>query len=142
MTNLIPEIASNIRAELGEGPSWDAEKKVLYWVDISGGIIYSHTPNNLNDEMVQRVKSVSCVVPRRGGGGLALTSQHGFYGLELKSKMLTPLTEEVETDREGNRFNDGKCDPAGRFWAGTMNGLENAPSGALYVLERNHGLKR
>jgi sugar lactone lactonase YvrE len=139
---LIPERASNIRAELGEGPSWDAEKKVLYWVDISGGIVYVHTPNNPNDEVVQRVKSISCAVPRRGGGGLVLTSQHGIYGLELKSKVLTPLTEQVETDREENRFNDGKCDSAGRFWAGTMNGLKNAPSGALYVLERNHGLKK
>jgi len=138
---LIPEIVSNIRGELGEGPSWDAEKKVLYWVDIDGGVIYVHKPNDPNDQVVQKVKTVSSVVPRRGGG-LVLTSQHGIYGLDLKSKTLTLLTEQVETDREGNRFNDGKCDPAGRFWAGTMNGMETPLSGALYVLEKSHGLRK
>ena len=138
---VIPQIASNIRAELGEGPSWDAEKKVLYWVDISGGVVYVHTPNNPNDEVIQRVKDVSSVVPRKGGG-LALTSQHGFYGLDLQTKKLTPLTEQVESDREGNRFNDGKCDPAGRYWAGTMDAQTRTPIGALYVLERTNGLKK
>jgi sugar lactone lactonase YvrE len=142
MIGLIPEVVSNITAELGEGPSWDAEKKVLYWVDISGGIVYAHTPNDPNDEVVQRVKSVSSVVPRRGGLGLVLTSQHGIFGLDLKTKVLVPMAEEVETDRERNRFNDGKCDPAGRFWAGTLNGLRDAPSGALYALEKNHRLRK
>jgi len=135
------EIATNIRAELGEGPSWDAEKGILYWVDIYSGIIYSHTPNEPNDQVIARAKDVSCVVPRKNGG-LALTLQHGYYSLDLESKKLSPLTTQVETERDGNRFNDGKCDPAGRFWAGTMDGQERSPSGSLYVLERNQKLKK
>ncbi|MDA4123582.1 MAG: SMP-30/gluconolactonase/LRE family protein [Thaumarchaeota archaeon] len=139
---MIPEIASNIRAELGEGPSWDAEKKVLYWVDISGGVVYVHTPNDPNDKLVQRVKDVGCVVPRKGGG-LAVASQHALYGLDLQGKTLTPLTEQVETDKAENRFNDGKCDPAGRFWAGTMDGRPTrSPIGAFYVLEKGRKLKK
>ena len=73
---------------------------------------------------------VSCVVPRKVGG-LALTLQHGYYSLDLESKVLTPLTNHVESDMEGNRFNDGKCDPAGRFWAGTLDGEEKSPSGSF-----------
>ena len=138
---MIPEIATNLRAELGEGPSWDAEKEILYWVDITRGVIYAHTPNDPNDEVIAWADNVSCVVPRKSGG-LALTLQYGYYGLDLETKELTPLTEQVERESDGNRFNDGKCDPAGRFWAGTMDGHERSPSGSLYVLEKNQKLKK
>ena len=134
------QVASNVLSELGEGPSWDAEKKVLYWVDITGGVVYVHKPGNPKDEVVERVKDVSCVVPRKSGG-LAIASQHGLYGLDPQSKKVTPLTEQVETDKTGNRFNDGKCDPAGRFWAGTMDAGTRTPIGSLYVLEKGQKLK-
>ncbi len=136
-----PEVASNPRAEIGEGPSWDEKRGVLYWVDIGGGIVYAHKPNDPEDEVVQRVKDVSSVVPRRSGG-LAVTSQHGFYGLDIQSRKLSPLTRPVEADVETNRFNDGKCDAAGRFWAGTMDKLQKTPSGALYVLENGRTPKK
>lgn len=136
-----PEVASRIRAELGEGPSWDAENGILYWVDIKLGLIYSHRPGIADDDIVATAKSVSCVVPRREGG-LALTLQHGYYGLDLATKNLESISEEVEMDLDGNRFNDGKCDPAGRFWAGTMDESEKNPSGSLYCLENNRKPKK
>jgi sugar lactone lactonase YvrE len=132
---VIPEAVSNSRAQIGEGPSWDARKNVLYWVDITGGVVYAHTPNKPYDEVIKSVNDVSSVVPRKGGG-LALTSQHAYFGLDLKSRDLSPLTASVEGEIETNRFNDGKCDAAGRYWAGTMDSLEKSPSGGLYVLEK------
>jgi sugar lactone lactonase YvrE len=137
---IVPEVASNMKATVGEGPTWDAENKLLYWVDIDEGIIYSHRPNDAQDQVVHRVKQVSSVV-LRSGGGLALTAGHGFYALDLESKVLTPLAEQVETEKEGNRFNDGKVDPAGRYWVGTMD-AQRTPIGALYVLEKQRGLKK
>ncbi|MDA4134782.1 MAG: SMP-30/gluconolactonase/LRE family protein [Thaumarchaeota archaeon] len=138
---MTPEVASNVRAQIGEGPTWDARKNVLYWVDITGGVVYAHTPKKPHDEVVQSVKDVSSVVPRKGGG-LALTSQHRYFALDLKSKDLSPLTASVEAEIETNRFNDGKCDAAGRYWAGTMDTLQKTRSGALYVLEKGRRPKK
>jgi len=134
------EVASNVRSELGEGPCWDAEKQVLYWVDITEGIVYEHKPGNPEDEVLQRLKDASCVVPRTGGG-LVVASKHGLYGVDRKGKELTLLAE-VETEMGGNRFNDGKCDAAGRFWVGTMDAAERKTIGSLYVLEKGRRLKR
>lgn len=135
-----PELASNVRAVLGEGPSWDADRNVLYWVDIAGGVIYAHSPGSPDDRVVQMVKEVSVVVPRRSGG-LGVIAWNRIYGLDLKSKALTPITEEVESDK-GTRFNDGKCDSAGRLWTGTMDVQQRDPTGSLYVLERNLTLRK
>jgi sugar lactone lactonase YvrE len=135
------KVASNVTAELGEGPSWDARTGILYWVDIKGGRIYAHKPGNESDDIVASTKGVSSVVPR-AGGGFALTSRHGFYSLDLKTGRIEPLTEEVEIDLESNKFNDGKCDPAGRYWAGTMDQTEKSPSGSLYLLEKGSKLKK
>jgi sugar lactone lactonase YvrE len=137
-----PEVVSNVKAELGEGPSWDANQEILYWVDIRRGIIYGHKLQSSDEILVASLgESVSCVVPR-SNGGLALTMQHGYYGLDLSSKKLEPLSEQVETDLSVTRFNDGKCDPAGRFWAGTMDDTEKNPSGSLYVLNKDRKLKK
>jgi len=137
-----PEIASEVRAELGEGPSWDDRSQVLYWVDIIKGIIHSHKPGNPSDEMVANLgMRVSCVVPRKKGG-LALTMPNGYYSLDLTTKKLEPLYENVESPQAGTRFNDGKVDPAGRFWAGTMDGGEKNPIGSLYVLNGDLKLKK
>ena len=84
--------------------------------------------------------SVSCVVPRRAGG-CVVTLQHGFYSLNLKDSKLS-LIAEVERDLGDNRFNDGKCDTSGRFWAGTMNTKEDSATGALYCLLGDRSVKK
>ena len=129
-----PEPVTDTRAVLGEGPSWDAENQVLYWVDIVSGLVHIHTPDNPSEKTILVRKFVSSVVPRKAGG-VAVTLQHGYYSLDLASGKIASIAGEVETDIPGNRFNDGKCDPAGRFWAGTMDMAERGPKGALYVLE-------
>lgn len=135
-----PEVVSSVKAILGEGPSWDAKKQILYWVDIKGGVIYAHRPGNNTDELVAKVDGVSCVVPR-SNGGLALTHGHGYYGLDLTTKSLEQLSDQVDTGL-ATRFNDGKCDSAGRFWAGTMDGTEKNQIGSLYLLTKDRKLKK
>jgi sugar lactone lactonase YvrE len=137
-----PEVVSNVKAELGEGPSWDADQEILYWVDIRRGDIYGHRLDGSDEIVVASLgERVSCVVPRLSGG-LALTMQHGYYGLNLSTKKVEPLSDQVETNLSVTRFNDGKCDPVGRFWAGTMDDTEKNPSGSLYVLNKDRKLRK
>ena len=133
------ELLLDARSELGEGPSWDSRNGVLYWVDIFRGLVHRYNPDESKDEAFQAGQFVSSVVPRRRGG-VVVTLQHGFYALKLKDK--PSLITEVEGGLTHNRFNDGKCDPSGRFWAGTMDLEEKRPLGALYVLEKGEGVKK
>lgn len=130
-----PEPVIDSRAELGEGPSWDGKNGVLYWVDILRGEVHTYDPERSLDSGVRTKEYVSCVVPRRSGG-VAVTLRHGFFTLDLRDGRLSPLAE-AEKDMPSNRFNDGKCDSAGRFWAGTMNMERERGRGALYRLVKN-----
>jgi sugar lactone lactonase YvrE len=136
-----PEVASNVKAILGEGPSWDAKNEILYWIDIRGGAIFSHRLGNPNDQVVAKAERVSSVVPR-AKGGLALTLQHGFFTLAPNSPKFEPLSEPIETGMSTSRFNDGKCDPAGRYWAGTMDDSERTASGSLYCIDQDRKLRK
>ena len=128
------------KAELGEGPSWDSRNNLLYWVDILGGNVHVYQPDNSVDTVIHVGSYVSSVVPNKSGS-VVINLQHGFYALDLKTKAIACLSE-VEKDIASNRFNDGKCDARGRFWAGTMNVKESDPTGALYVLSGDHSVKK
>ena len=54
-----PEVASNVKAILGEGPDWDAKNEILYWIDIRGGAIFAHKLRNPNDQVVAKAELVS-----------------------------------------------------------------------------------
>jgi len=127
------DCVSDARAMLGEGPSWDAATGLLFWVDIIGGAIHLHDPLLQRDRVITLGEFVSAVVPRQGGGVVAVL-QHGFAHVDLDSERVTMLAT-VEEDMPTNRFNDAKCDAQGRLWAGTMDRDETRPVGALYCLE-------
>jgi sugar lactone lactonase YvrE len=76
-------------------------------------------------------ETISAVAERRDGPGLAITLRRGLALFDPAAGELKRL-HEPEPEREGNRFNDGKCDAQGRFWGGTMDFAVKAPSGALY----------
>lgn len=135
-----PEALHTAKASLGEGPSWDKAKSVLYWVDILGSKVHTYEPRSGRDRSLGMPGPVSCIVPRRSGG-CVVTLQHGFYTLDLESSRLS-LIAEVETRIDHNRFNDGKCDTSGRFWAGTMNTREDSATGALYCLFEDHSVRK
>jgi sugar lactone lactonase YvrE len=136
------EIVIDAKAELGEGPSWDGNKGVLYWVDISQGLVHIYEPKGHNiDRTVSAGKNVSCVVPI-DSRKVAITRDHGFYSLDLDTGKLTEIGRVQENLQDGTRFNDGKCDTKGRFWAGTMDVKETRPSGALYCLSKDRQVKK
>lgn len=117
-------------AELGEGTCWSVRAQALWWVDILGGRLHRFHPQTDARRSWPLGEPVSAVAERRGGG-LALTLRRGFAFFDPETGTLD-RRDSPEADRPGNRFNDGKCDPAGRFWGGTMDFDARAPTGALY----------
>lgn len=124
------ELLLDSKAALGEGPAWDEKTQTLYWVDILGQRV--HAWKDGQDDVLQLDEFVGCVAPRREGG-LVAALHTSFWSLDRaagKRTFLASVSEPVS-----NRFNDGKCDPAGRLLAGTMDMEEKATSGNLYSLE-------
>jgi len=137
------ELLLDLKAELGEGPLWHAPSQRLYWVNIMAGEVHLYDPQANTDRFLTVGQPVGTVVPRRSGG-VMLALQHGFASLDLESGAVTMLSD-PEKHLPENRFNDGKCDPAGRFWAGTMlngAGESDPPHGSLYSLDANHQVQR
>ena len=132
-----------VQNELGEGPVWDAEDQVLYWVDIYGQTFYRFSPATGELRKVEVGVQVGALAPRISGG-LVMATQRGFALWDEPSEALTFLTD-PEADQPETRFNDGAVDPAGRFWAGTMlegsKDWDRAP-GNLYRLDPDHTLSR
>jgi sugar lactone lactonase YvrE len=138
------ELLLDARLELGEGPAWDAEAGVLHFVDIHAGDIHTFIPATGAHRTVNLHEPVGCLAPaRRGGLILALRSGFAF----LDSPLLPgegPGVKSITNPEPGlpsNRFNDGKCDPRGRFLAGTMDDAEQEASGSLYSYSPDGTLK-
>ncbi len=132
------EVAVAAGAELGERPFWDAGRASLMWVDISAGHLHEHRPGG-GDEIVLDLAGVAlgAAAPRRGGGyvlatadGFRLTGAAGGGRGRQPGRGLRPPGMAADT-----HFNDGACDPAGRFWAGTVTGDVRPGAGALYRLD-------
>jgi sugar lactone lactonase YvrE len=130
------ELILDAKAELGEGSLWDERAKVLYWVDIVGQALHVYNPAARQDKSYKVGQMVSTVVLSEAGDVL-VTVQNGFARFDLKTEKLDIIVD-PEADKPANRFNDGKCDPAGRFWAGTMDISAVEPEkGSLYRLDRD-----
>lgn len=115
--------------ELGEGPVWDTEAGVLWWVDIKRSLLQRLAPDGSVDVWTLP-EPPAALAPRRRGG-LILAVRSGFATFDPETGAVE-VVHRPEPDRPGNRFNDGKCDPRGRFWAGTMDDAERERTGALY----------
>lgn len=134
-----PELVLDARADIGEGPAWEARTGSLYWVDIHARHLHIFNPLEGTDRLIDVGEFLGCATPR-DAGGLVLGLCSGFATLDLSTEKLTRLVN-PEPHLPGNRFNDGKCDPAGRFLAGTMDDVEIKASGSLYSLAPDGTLK-
>jgi sugar lactone lactonase YvrE len=134
------ELVLDAKAQLGEGPCWDDQAGLLYWVNIAEMRVHSFDPSNGLNRTIQLDQKVGAAVLRQSGG-LVLALEHGFHMLDLETEQLTFL-EDPESHLAGNRFNDGKCDPAGRFWAGTMSQQKGGAIGSLYCLDTDRSVRK
>jgi len=130
------EIVHAAQAELGEGPAWDAETQTLYWVDIFGKRI--HFQHNHENGFIQLEEMPGCLAPTKNGT-LLVAARASILELEPATAISSPQGKQTilasVSEHANNRFNDGKCDPTGRFLVGSMNMDEKSPTGALYTFD-------
>jgi len=129
-----PELVVDARAWLGEGPLWDADRGLLWWVDILGGRAHAFDPATGRDEAIEIGQAVGAIALRRGGGLLVL-GQDAILALEPETHRMRPLVA-FGRERPPRRTNDGKPDPAGRLWFGRMTFDHAAGMGSLCRLDR------
>jgi sugar lactone lactonase YvrE len=126
---------------LGEGPVWDSASKSICWVDILNGNIHEFFPSKKEYKKIEIKEMVGAVALCTNGDFIAALKS-GLAFVNRDSGEIT-FWHHPEAHLPENRFNDGKCDPAGRFWVGTMALSERQGAGSLYTIESDlsHSLK-
>jgi sugar lactone lactonase YvrE len=122
------------RAELGEGPVWDAERCELLWVDIVRCEIHTLSDDGVHNVVVLP-ESVGSAVPLRVGEGWIVGLRSGVAIVSRSGEILR--YQPIDAERLDHRMNDGACDSNGRFWTGTMHEGEGPASDALFVVDRD-----
>lgn len=125
---------TDVQAVLGEGPVWVAREAALYWVDIKGRKIFRLGGEGELKQWPTPVR-IGSIAPRASGGFIAGTDA-GIMTVDLASGSFEMIVN-PEPDLPDNRFNDGKIDRAGRYWAGTMDDREKEARGSLYRVDPN-----
>lgn len=124
-------VVVDVKTTLGEGPLWDQEQQLLYWIDSADGRIFRSTADGSRIRAWEVGQKIGSMALTRDGGSAIIALQDGLWKLNLHSGEQTLLVE-LESDLPHNRLNDGKVDRTGRFVFGSMDTLEEAPRGKLY----------
>jgi sugar lactone lactonase YvrE len=127
------------KATLGEGALWHPAEKRLYWVDIEGRKLHLYDPATEEDKVWPVGERVGTVVPVVNGGAL-VALQNGIHFIDTNTGKLRYVTNPIKAD--DIRFNDGKCDPAGRFWVGTMALDSREGAAVLYCMDHDGSIKQ
>ena len=132
--NLIGTLA--VGNVLGEGVQWHINSQTLWWIDIDSACLFSYSPVTteiITHEFPEKIGSF-CFIENDERLLVALASGFAFFCLQSKKVQWLAQPELTIAD---NRFNDGRVDRQGRFWAGTMDTAEQQPIAALYQLDHN-----
>ena len=132
------QLAFNMPMQLGECPLWHPQENRLYWIDIDGRAVHRLDPQN-NMHHVWRMPSEPGAIAWSAAGGLLVALRSGLAMLDTNSGALS-MVAAPPYDPVHERFNDGRCDAAGRFWVGTIYEPRDQPKAALYAVE--HGALR
>jgi D-xylonolactonase len=119
---------------LGEGPVWDERTQILYWVDIERGELHQCKADGSQSQVTPIGERLGCIALRDQNDGLVAGLEHRVAFLSPNPISIETLTA-PEAELTGNRSNDGKCDPFGRFWLGTLDEAGETASGWLYRID-------
>jgi sugar lactone lactonase YvrE len=135
-----------IKNRLGEGPIWHPQEQVLYWVDIDGHCFLRFDPAEGTHERFEVGLPVGAVA-FRANGGIIMATQKGFaFWDETTRAASAQFIVDPEAHKPQTRFNDGKVDCHGRFWAGTLGDRYNNalyrfdPDGSIHIMEDGIGM--
>lgn len=134
------DVVVNHTCLLGEGPVWDIKNERMLWIDILRGDIHAFYPANKRFETFNTGTLIVSITLNKNGGLIAAL-QDGFASIDMEKKQIEYI-KDPEAHLPYNRFNEGKCDPMGRFWAGTMSLSEEPEAGSLYTLEKGASVSK
>ena len=125
-------------SQWGEGPIW--WDNYLFYVDIAGNKILRLKPETSEESIWDVGERIGTIVPSKNDDEVIYAGDTGYVRFNLKTGSKTALADPEASMRGKNRFNDGKCDPAGRFWAGTISMVKDTGSANLYCLDTDGSL--
>lgn len=128
------EILLDVKTILGEGPVWDVDQQRLYFIDSKGCRVFRCTAEGSEVRAWDVPGKIGSLALRKDGEGAIVSLDAGFHRLDFKTGDCE-LFHDPEPDKPDNRLNDGKVDRRGRFFAGSMDTMEESPSGALYRVD-------
>lgn len=128
----------DIPMQLGECPIWHPEESSLYWIDIAGKAVHCFNLVNSQHHMWPLPTEPGCIA-RDSAGNILVAMRSGIAFLDTTNGSLTPVADSPY-DPSLIRFNDGRCDTAGRLWVGTLYEPRDRPGGSLFCVE--HGTVR
>jgi sugar lactone lactonase YvrE len=132
--SVVAEVAYPRASTLGEGSLWDVQQGLLYWVDIVEEQVFLFDPERGQNRAFDLGEEVGTVVVTNNDK-LLVALRSGLVVFDPETGRLTDICDPRQSAEEG-RFNDGKCDPRGRLWVGTMSeGPERKGKAALYCLD-------
>ena len=124
-----------IKAQLGEGALWNHQTQEFFWVDIEGKMLHIYNPETKVNRSFPTPSRIGTVVPS-GKESALIALEDGMYNINTLTGDIKLFTK-VETDQPENRFNDGKCDPAGRLWVGSMHLEQITGRANLYRIDHD-----
>ena len=126
-----------ISAKLGEGAFWDYKKKQFIWVDIEKKRLHIYNPLKKENRIINMPSKIGTIVPSEEENKVVVALENGIYVVNIETEEINLLSD-VEALVTENRFNDGKCDPNGNLWVGSMHLKQTKPNGKLYKVD-DHG---
>ena len=133
-------LAYKINASLGEGAIWNYKTQELYWVDIEGKQLNIFNPSSKENKILETKSRIGTVVPFTEKEAL-IALEDGVHKINLESGESTLFTD-MKNELPGSRLNDGKCDPAGRFWVGSMHLEQITGKANLYTITSENKLEK
>ena len=124
------------KSSLGECPVWSARERVLYWVDINAPSLNRFDPATGGNVAMPMPESVGSFALRAGGG--FIVALRGGIWLARADGTLERKVVDAPYDSAHHRFNDGRCDPQGRFFVGTMNEKCDATTAELLRIDADY----
>jgi sugar lactone lactonase YvrE len=128
--------ALQIAALIGECPRWHPAEQMLYWVDIMEPSVNRFDPDTGRNVTWKMPERIGCFGFRRDGGLIA-GMQSGIFMVDLEPRVVLTRVFDFEPNNPEVRFNDGRVDPGGRFWAGTNSESMDKRSNSLFRFDPN-----